>query len=223
MHGELFGYPTSPLNFYGLDEGLPWPTPIETRLKIIRDRNTVEFLEQFVFAPTGRTAVGYKFKFEEFSAWPSVVDYIEQTAPKLIYIRRQNLWQRFLSGCETLITESYNSSDSISRSQSLAEERLPIGPADIQSAFEADELLDQQFRHRFAHHPVLEVTYEDLLANFAAVMAKTCAFLEIDYVEMEPFVAKRTRARRVDQLINLPMIRKHFAGTKYADFFDHVA
>ena len=68
MHGELFGYPTSPLNFYGLDEGLPWPTPIETRLKIIRDQNTVEFLEQFVFAPTGRTAVGYKFKFEEFSA-----------------------------------------------------------------------------------------------------------------------------------------------------------
>lgn len=220
MHGELFGEVSTPLNFYGIDERLPWPTPLENYLKQLRDHDIVGFLERYVYAKTGRSAVGYKFKFEEFSRWPKVADYIERTRPKLIYIRRQNLWQRYLSGRETLITDSYNSADSISRSLSAAREQAPITPAEIQGAFEAEERLDHEFRTRFAPHPVLEVTYEDMLADFIGTMVRTCAFLEIDFVETVPFVTRRKAERKVHRLINFPLIRKHFAGTKYAQFFE---
>jgi hypothetical protein len=114
MHGEIFGAGHFPLNFYGIDEDLPWPTPLEIHLKKLRDRDPVQFLDQLVFADTARHAVGFKFKFQEFELWPGVQEYIRRREIPIIYIRRRNLLERYISDMEALHTGTFNSTDAAS-------------------------------------------------------------------------------------------------------------
>lgn len=111
MHGELFGNYPDPLNFYGVDENLAWPTPLETRLKKIRDADCKAFLDEWVFADTGRDCSGFKFKVEEFTLWPGVVEYICENRLVVLLLERKDALAPYVSEVCALSSGVFNSND----------------------------------------------------------------------------------------------------------------
>lgn len=205
MHGEIFGDHHFPLNFYGIDESLPWPTPLEIKLKQIRDRDPFGFLDGFVFADTARLRVGFKFKFEEFTAWPHVVDYIRQRQIDIIYLQRKDKLRAFLSQLIADARGSFNSTDKLSFG--------PAGGGDLQTLASPERArafigqasaFDAAFRQAFGEgNRVLEVFYEDITATWDKVFASVCRFLGLDAVDLAPATRRRDQGAGYEPLYEM--------------------
>lgn len=220
MHGEIFGHPYYPLNFYGVDPGLPWPTPLELYLKRVRDTDTARFLDEAVFAPTGRVATGFKFKFEEFSLWPQVVDYLWTRRTKILLVYRRNLWHRYLSEIEAGLSGFFNTSDRTSTAPAdPAALGLKITPEGVLDAFRESEEYIRLFDEKFKENPILRVAYEDLVGSYTEEFLKVVDFIGVLHREVQPFSSRRTGARRIDELVDFPAIEAFFRGSRYEAFF----
>jgi hypothetical protein len=191
MHGEIFGPPIFPLTFYGIDGELPWPTPIETVLKKIRDEDPARFLDQFVFAETGRRRVGFRFKFEEFGIWPSVVAYLRDRATPIILVRRRNLVDRLKSAISATTTGSFNTSDQVSMGAYAEELGGPVDGEAIEREIHETEGMYEDFLANFAGSPILDLAYEELVSDWLGQVGRICRFLGITELALEPRTRKR--------------------------------
>ena len=217
MHGEIFGTGPAPLNFYGIDEMLPWPTPIEIHLKKSRDADPVRFLDELVFAETARQAIGFKFKFEEFTDWPAVVDYITSRRLHVLFIRRQNLFDRYISEVEALATGHFNSTDSTQNTpMSEAWLRDALTPDAVSQAIEKGLALENMLHTCFFRNPRTELVYEEIVGWEDAVSAKICNFLGIVPMPLQAQTVKMRGTKRVSLFGDLNELRKQIQKKGYA-------
>ena len=219
MHGEIFGAHHFPLNFYGIDENLPWPTPIEIILKKARDRNPGSFLEEFVFADTARARSGFKFKFEEFDIWPQVRDYIIANKMPIILLRRSNLLDRYLSEIEAEYSGFFNTTDKTTYGAMTKEEvfsKLTIGQ--IRLSIDKSREYQRTFSELFAGNPVFDLTYEDLTHNWHVKILRVCDFLGIAGVDLAPLTEKRAKRRLIDELCDVETTRRTLSEIGYTEF-----
>ena len=187
MHGEIFGAHHYPLNFYGVDENLPWPTPLEIALKKIRDHDVVNFLDQFVFADTARARVGFKFKFEEFALWPAVIDYIAERKVPIIYLRRLNLFDRYVSDVKAAHSGVFNTTDKANSGTVGVSDILSLLSVEkISQSIDAGKTYHNTLRDRFYANPILSLTYEGLLDDWAKCFRDICNFLKITELNLLP-------------------------------------
>jgi len=217
MHGELFGSGPAPLNFYGIDEMLPWPTPLEIHLKKARDAEPVRFLDDLVFADTARQAIGFKFKFEEFADWPAVVEYIAARRLHVLFIRRRNLFDRYISEIEAWATGRFNSTDS-TQSAPMADSRLRncLTPEAVSRGIEKGLALENMLRTTFFENPTLELVYEEIAGWEEAVSTRICNFLEIVPMALRAQTVKAEGRKRVSALGDLDGLRRQMQERGYA-------
>jgi hypothetical protein len=218
MHGEIFGSGPAPLNFYGINETLPWPTPLEIYLKKTRDAEPVRFLDDRVFADTARYAIGFKFKFDEFADWPAVVDYIVAQRIHIIFIRRRNLFDRYLSEVEAWATGRFNSTDN-TQTTPMPETWLQecLTPDAAARAIDKGLALENMLYTTFFMNPTLELVYEDIVAWGDDVSARICNFLGIVAMPLRTETVKMEGKKRVALLGDLTALRQKMRDQGYAE------
>ncbi|MBC7986178.1 MAG: sulfotransferase domain-containing protein [Sphingomonadaceae bacterium] len=219
-HGEVFGMRDSHLNFWGIIyEKDP---PLIESMRRFRNENPVQYLRDFVLNPGRFKSVGFKFKFEELSqeAWKDVVaDVAADRSLKILFLRRENLWQRFLSEFVAVhVTKMFNTTD---KSYEQPETSIEIDPAKVEKAFQRSRRWERIYGAMFARHDRLDLSYEAISKDYDGVMREVQDFLGVPQANLKPATVKLTD-RRTTVIKNLDAIREHFAGTEFAEFFEEI-
>ena len=78
----------------------------------------------------------------------------------------------------------------------------------------------QRVRVRFRQLPVLELTYENLCADFAGNFMRVCEFLDVPYEDRTPRTFKQENRPLREAVANYDRLKLLFAFTPYRRFFD---
>lgn len=219
-HGEVFGMRDSHLNFWGiLYEKNP---PLIESMRRFRNENPVKYLREFVLNPGRFKAVGFKFKFEELSQemWKdAVADIAADTTLKILFLRRENLWQRFLSEYVAIhVTKMFNTTDA---SYEQPQINIAIEPALVAQAFQRSRRWERIYGAMFEGHDRLDLTYEQISRDHEGKMREVQDFLGVSRSSVKPATVKLSDRRKSPTVVkNLDEIRAHFAGTEHAGYFE---
>ena len=217
MHGEAFAT-DGPLSLDGLDPRLG--QPLENALRAQRDADPATFLRTVLFEPGDRQAAGLKFKYEELSLrrWARARQALaDDHEVRVIHLRRDNLLERYLSQhVATRVTHVYNVTSPDARREV---DPVTLRPDDCLADFTLTESRERHFAALFAHHQVLDVTYEQLVDDRAATLARIEEFLGVDIVAVEPRSLKLRQVPVSEAIANYDELARFFEGTPYARFF----
>ena len=113
FHGEAFPLPEWPINFVGIDHESKEHIFVRSILKKLCSDDPIEFLRKLIWPADFDTkfSIGFKLKVEEAANHrKDVMDWIlADDKIKIILIRRENSWQRFLSILKSAETGRFNS------------------------------------------------------------------------------------------------------------------
>lgn len=175
-------------------------------------------LDEYVFRrqPATIGAVGFALHRSgaRFGNWPELWNLLEADAElAVISLRRNDLLRRFISFC--LMRERNRSG--------LGDAFVPspraYRPADLQSEFERAESELAAFDERFADHPLLPVSYEQLVDDYAPTLRRIQVFLGVRPEPVRP-ATDRNGGPALDRLItNHAELAEAFATTRWSWFF----
>jgi hypothetical protein len=215
-HGEVFGPDKSP-PLFGLD--LKRESPLRDKLLEIREQDPTFFLNEFVFYAGKVSAVGLKFKYEEFTlpqyrkVFQTILD---DKDIRVIHLTRINLLQRYVSQVvATRITKRFNTTNPTLVPKSV---RLKLPPQECEKEFSFTKQRQDHFKDCFRHHQVMELTYEELVTRYDDTMASVQEFLEVDEVPLQSKTQKMLSEDLGDILDNYSEIQEHFRNTRYATY-----
>lgn len=212
------------------------------------DTPTGEVLARWVFRPLrpAVSRVGFVIQayhpfglkafpgIRENPAWGDVWSLLEaMTDLRVIHLRRENGLRRHLSQVMARATGAWHAWDP-GRVETVSHLKPP-GPTDTVDRDRAAVTLDPQrlevdfqethrlhdaVARRFAAHAYHALTYEELCRNFAGATAAVQAFLEVPVVPLQAAVSKLEQRPLADAIANYEALRRHFAGTPWAPYFD---
>lgn len=218
-HGEVFGMRDAHLNFWGiLYEKNP---PLIESMRRFRNENPVKYMREFVLNPGRFKAVGFKFKFEELcqELWKDVVaDLAADRSIKILFLKRENLWKRFLSEYVAInVTKMFNTTD---KSYQQPEISIEIDPQRVAQAFQRSRRWERIYGKMFAEHDRLDLTYETISEDYGGTMREVQDFLGVPRSEVMPATVKLSDKRSTTVIKNLDQIRAHFGATEHAGYFE---
>jgi len=217
-HGEVLA-PTGPLNFYGVNYRVD--APLEQLLLRRRDRDPVAFLREFVWQAGGRRAVGFKGKYEEFllPRYAAVLEEVRQdTMIRVLHLTRENLLERYLS--QYLAVHVHGIYEVRREDERPKDTRVRLSPEECERDFRRTEERQASFRTLLRSHQVLELSYEQLVGERDATLARVQAFLGVEQRTLEATSVK-LRTRPVREVVeNYDELARHFRGTPYGVYFE---
>lgn len=217
VHGEVLA-PSGQMNLFGIDYRVG--PPLEGVLRTIRDRDPAAFLRDFVWQAGERAGVGFKGKYEELlrPEYAGVLDYIHgETRIRVLHLWRENLLERYLS--QYLAVNVYGMYNVVQGGQSPSQTVVSLSPEDCEADFQRTERRRAKFRSLFGSHPVLELTYEDLLASQGPTLGAVQQFLGVEERPLETKTLRmRTRPLRAT-IHNYDELADAFRDTPYGRFF----
>lgn len=187
----------------------------------LMQRDPVRFLERHVYGrhPLRRRAVGFKmfYYYAHQPHWEPVWTYLaEHTDIRVIHLKRRNRLRTFISTERALRNERWtNHSGAV-----LPQPTVRTTPSELQAFFERNERWEADYDHRFAAHPVLQVVYEDLVADYDAEMARIQAFLDVPPAATQPRTHRQSRGPLSAAIEDYDALKRHFADTRWAGFFE---
>jgi hypothetical protein len=180
--------------------------------------SATRLLAKHVFGPQPSQvgAVGFVLHRSgaRFGNWPDLWDLLERdTGLHVISLRRCDLLRRYLSFC--LMRE---------RNQSGFGERFVPAPRayraeDLRKEFERTEQEIAACDARFASHPLLPVTYEQLCMDYEPVLRRVQVFLGVRPRPVRPATARNASPVPEDLITNFDALTKTFESTRWAWFF----
>jgi LPS sulfotransferase NodH len=216
-HGEVLA-PTGPLNIYGVD--YRFRPPLDEVLRRIRERDPVAFVRDVVWQAGERRAAGFKAKYEELllPEYAGVLGYIERERDvRVIHLWRENLLERYLS--QYLAVNVYGLYNVVQGTDRPAERAVRLSPEECRADFERTERRRARFRAGLAEHPVLDMSYEELVGSTESVLARVQDFLGVEERPLQTRSQKlRTRSLR-ETITNYEELADAFRETPYARFF----
>lgn len=219
-HGEVLA-PNGPLNYYGINYRLG-DVPLERILMSIRDQDPVAFLHDFVWQSGSRLASGFKGKYEELLL-PQYARVLETLALdksiKVVHLRRDDLLARFLS---QYIAINVHGFFQIVDGQGRRPENtvVRLDPAECEADFRRTESRQDRFRAIFSKHETLEITYEELAADPATILAAVQEHIGVPGRSDLSTPSKRLSQRPLHETIeNFDELSRHFADTPFSRFF----
>jgi len=145
--------------------------------------------------------------------WEGVWTELEADAGlRVILLHRHDLLRRFLSHC---IMRERNRSG---RADFVPEPRRYERSA-LQAEFERYENELAGFRRRFAGHPILQVSYEELCRDFDAAIARIELFLGVAPHPLTPGTQRNPPTPAERLVSNFDELATAFAPTRWAWFF----
>lgn len=217
-HGEVLA-PAGPLDFYGINYRLD--PPLESVLLGLRDRDPVGFLRDFVWQAGDRAAAGFKAKYEELLL-PRYAEVLEAIRAdpglRVIHLTRDNLLERFLS--QHLATRVHGVFNVVEGRERPPPVRVRLSADECLEDFRRTEARQARFREWLGGHPVLELTFEDLVGAQDDTLARVQEFLSVD---PRPLTTRSTRIRTGslrEAIENFDELAERFRGSPYRRFFE---
>lgn len=180
------------------------------------------FVERKVYRkyPPDVAAVGFKIFYRHApreTAWGQAVwQYLAgQTAIKVIHLKRRNLLKAQLSRQKAAGTKEW-----IKYSADYQNNAITLTYDDALSRFTQTRQWETEYAALLAGHPLLDVYYEDLAADYANQMSRLQTFLGVPHEVIQPPTQKRPSQSLSDQVGNYHELKTQFQGSLWAEFFD---
>lgn len=189
------------------------------RVRYAADPSTL--LQERVFGAYGpkTQAVGFKLFYyhAQLPNWQSVWHYLAaQPTLRVIHVKRHNLLATHLSRKVADLTGRWNDKVVGGGGRSL----LTLDYDECCQDFEQTRQWEVACDQRFANHPLLQISYEDLAANFAGELAKVQQFLGLPAQTMKPATVKQEQKPLAQRIANYSELKAQFVGTTWATFFE---
>jgi LPS sulfotransferase NodH len=219
VYGELFRSRES-LDFDHLNS-----LQAEEALQLFQQQ-PVEFIQTKIFRsyPTRLKAIGFKIFYyhaavgDWTAGWPYAVwPYLEaETELRVLHIKRRNILKTHLSREKAQVTNSWVNQTG----QAEKPVSIPLDYEALKADFEQTRAFEADFDGRFAHHPLHEVIYEELAADYAGVMGPVQAFLGVKPEPVAPSIYKQSSQPLSEAITNYDELKTRFQGTEWASFFE---
>ena len=183
----------------------------------------IEFLETQLFGkyPKKIAAVGFKLFYYhgQEENWSSVWPYLEdQSNLKVIHIKRRNILETHLSRKRAEMTAEWVNVTGAQEKQKPHSFLLDYD--ECLADFERTRAWETDYDARFAHHPLLEVGYEDLAKDHETEMARAFDFLGVHQEAVHPTTYKQAQRTLSQRIINYDELKKQFLGSPWETFFE---
>jgi LPS sulfotransferase NodH len=206
-------------------EDLDWAHPfyLNTRRTFnLRKDQPVKFLEQQVYGafPARIQAAGFKIFYyhAQTEPWKPVWTYlVEQTDIRVLHIKRKNLLDIHLSRKHAEQSDVWVNWQN--RSQTQPDTSIRLEYQECLDDFTQTRGWEQEFDRLFAGHPVLEVVYEDLAADYVKTMECIQDFLDVHPYPVQPRTSKQAKRQRSNDIVNYSEMKERFRGTEWQAFF----
>lgn len=219
-HGEVYP-PTHVGALRGKYTSLATDDDERTRLTEYRDSNQTAFLYKYVYDAQGHRTVGHKLKHEELLL-PKFAETREAVRRdpdiKIIHLRRQNLFERFVSAW--LVNRVTGVTEIHSDEERPPVERVTIPAEACRDDFDKTSAQYNFFQKFFSEHQIYELTYEQLVGpERERVLTEVQAFLGVEPKALSSRLKKVSPPSMRSFVDNYDELREHFADSPYAAFF----
>lgn len=216
-HGEVLGR-SGPMSFYGVDESLS--PPLADLLVELRERDPVAFVRDVVLRAGDKRAVGLKLKYEELllPMYAPVLDaLVADTDIAIVHLTRDDLLARYVSQHVAVhVTKVFNVAPG--EEHAVQPGKVRLEPEECAFDLERTARRQERIRELFAGHRILEVTYEQLVDDTTATLARVQSFLGVTPRALEPRTAKLARRPVAETVENLDEVAAALAGSPFARF-----
>jgi hypothetical protein len=220
-HMEIFN-PKRVEGFYGSYRKALSDPAYEERMRALRHNDPKTFIYKIAFDPQGRRCVGFKFKYDEFilpvfSGTREIL--IGDRDINIVHLRRRNLLKRYLSWF--VVNKVTGKTMRTVREAEIESPPVVLNPDECRKNFEETERREANAREIFRDHRVFELAYEDLTNELAdATVDQLQKFVGVGVRSLRTVFAKLSKDQLSKEISNYSELRKTFAGTRYAEFFD---
>lgn len=202
-----------------------WDSPgfeVTPEALALRERDPLGFIDTQVFASVPRQvkAVGFKLFYNQAQEenWRSVWDYIKaQTGWKVIHLRRRNIVRVHLSEKIADKTQKWSILRDDDAHRDVAVE---LTFSDCLRTFEHLHESIERYQRFFADHDVLDVFYEDLVANTEVETDRIQRFLGVPRRQLRAKTRKQARQPLTTMISNYDELKRQCEGTALAEFLD---
>jgi LPS sulfotransferase NodH len=207
------------------DGAIGWDTPPfltrqSPRLQRLLQLQPMEFLERSVFRrwPSEIAAVGFKLFYYHARTGPQAAlwDHLRDEADlAVIHIKRRNILEQYLSLRVAHATNHW----STAKAPDHTAEPVHLGPEDCRRHFEEVRAQEAECDAFFAGHRMLDLAYEDLVADRTSAMQSIAGHLRVAFEPAEArIVRQRTQPLR-EAIANFDELQAFFAGSTWETFF----
>lgn len=132
-----------------------------------------------------------------------------------IWLYRRNMFDRYVSTQVAASTRVYSSlpNEEVPTVQPIALDRLEVTRAFLE--WEQQDLLRKLFIN------VLDMSYEDLVADFDGQIRKAQEFLGVHVESVRPRIVKQMQVSVRSLVVNYAEIAKEFRGTRFERHFEY--
>jgi LPS sulfotransferase NodH len=190
-------------------------------LKAYRDSYPQRFLDRLIFGgyDEGIEAVGFKafpdhVKDSRFAGLLRGV--IADPRVRLIHLKRRNKLARYLSLVRARRNGVWSSNDGKRDDQSA----VRLDPGGCKAAFERMEAGERFFDEIIRDREKLVIGYEDLTRDPRAGFERAQTYAGLPIEPMQPTLRRQRVVTLSEAIANHEELRREFAGTVWAGFFD---
>lgn len=186
----------------------------------LAQRDPARFLETRLLGryPTSVRAVGFKLFYyhardgAQAGVWPWL---LQRRDIRVIHLKRDNLLATHVSRKRAALTGRWV--------KTSAEEDRPLTLSldyhEVLSDFEQTRAWETEADRAFSSHPVLQVRYEDLAADFHSAVLRLESFLGVETRHVQPSTLRQTTRPLSEMVSNYQELKARFAGTPWISLF----
>lgn len=211
--GEIFKNPEA------IEWGTDFQSPPEDALPLYQS-DPVSFLERFVYGEKPHWVHAFGFKLFYYHAqsepWDAIWSYLQKnTQIHILHVKRRNILRTHLSRARAVQTDRWVR-------LTKDKQNLPSLQLDYEEClrdFTQTRAWERQFEAFFKQHPLMDIYYEDLAADYSNQMAHIQRFLELSDERIEPQTYKQANDSLEEAITNFSDLKARFAGTEWEEFF----
>lgn len=148
-----------------------------------------------------------------FGNWPELWSLLEADSElRIISLRRYNLLQRYLS---------YYAMRDRNQGRPFCAKYLSVN--ELRAEFEQQEQEIAEFDQRFASHPLMKLSYEQLCRDYRASMRRVQTFIGSPYAWIIPGTERNAPTPLHETIANLDELATAFTDTRWSWFFKDAA
>jgi LPS sulfotransferase NodH len=180
--------------------------------------NVSEILDSLSCSPD-KQIFGFLVLYNELYHSPytnGVIDELLHREFRVIHLIRDNLLRRFLSHQVARVTQAWGNTDGHNASTL----KIKLSAWDL--FVDIKRTLDKTERTRvlFRHLPFLELSYENLCADFTGSFDRVCKFLGVSSQNQTPRTFKQENRSLREAIVNYDRLKLLFTLSKYRRFFE---
>ena len=136
------------------------------------------------------------------------------TSVRVVHLRRRDV----LASLVSLKVAGETGAWMRSRGQPATSHRVSMSPEEVERGLHTERWWAERCEARFARHPLLRLTYEELVADTQGSLERVHRFLGVRPAPARSRLVRQAVAPASEYVLNWPELRDHFAGTEWAPY-----